>query len=171
MLAACWSNFSFGLPKIKICCLYFRMSNGFITLAASRAGKRRIEMLQTPRVGGGVWAGAADFAASSSTGVMLPQLIPSGFGFLHHRGAGVVQSAAGQKLWVQPLWHACWQDAVLPGLRVGCLQKEKQNPCQKRSFQLSPLSTALLKSRIGLGSPFNLLHGEKKLLYFLSPPL
>lgn len=46
MLVACWSNFSFGLPKIKICCLYFKMSNGFITLAANRAGKKRIEMLK-----------------------------------------------------------------------------------------------------------------------------
>lgn len=47
MLVACWSNFSFGLPKIKICCLCFKMSNGFITLAANRAGEKIIEMLKT----------------------------------------------------------------------------------------------------------------------------
>lgn len=40
MLAACWSSFSFALPKIKICCLYFKMSGGFITPAANWGGKK-----------------------------------------------------------------------------------------------------------------------------------
>lgn len=92
---------------------------------------------------------------------MLPQLIPLGLALCIPGGADSVQGAAEQELCLQPLCHACWQGAVLPALRVGCLQKEKQNPCQKRSFQLSPLSTALLESRIGLGCPLNVLHKEK----------
>lgn len=178
MLAACWSNFSFGLPKIKICCLHFKMSNGLITPAANRAReKKRVEILKTSK--GYVWTGARDVPQNSSTEVMLSQSISAGLTFCIICEPDFLQRAACTEAVrrdsVAYLLGRCstvWFVSRLPSdERKKTLQSTKPKVTTKKLFSaVTPVrSTPWVRERAGPSCKF-IIWGKNHLC-FLSPPL